>query len=115
MQLPNLTGAVVAPEKVHDYLLTEEPEKGRGKPGFFVRFGFVREQWEVLADALREHAERHDATEQPDPWGTKYLITGEIESPDGRNLRILEVWLVDTGKDVPRFISARPVSERRPQ
>jgi hypothetical protein len=35
----------------------------RSKAVFFVAFGFTREAWGALADALRRHAEVHDVSE----------------------------------------------------
>lgn len=41
MKLPNVGGAVVAQEKIIDYLLSDTHRDGRHKAVFFKRFGFT--------------------------------------------------------------------------
>ena len=50
MKLPNAEHARVDRAKVVDYLLSLEHGKGRGKAGFFLRFGFSRERWEEFVE-----------------------------------------------------------------
>lgn len=107
--LQNAHRAIVAPAKVRDYLLTDEAGKGAGKPGFFLAFGFTRERWDVLADALRDHAQRHPAAfVGATPYGDKYEVRGPLATPDGRNPVVRSVWQYDTGSDAPRLLSAYP-------
>ena len=61
MRLPNADNALVQVAKARDYLPPDYPEGG-GKSGFFVRFNFYRERWEVLADALRVHGVSNEVT-----------------------------------------------------
>jgi hypothetical protein len=41
--IPNATDAIVAPEKVRDYLLSRTHRGGRFKAAFFGQLGFTRE------------------------------------------------------------------------
>jgi hypothetical protein len=60
MKLPNALSAVVQREKVVDYLLNQGHRYGASKAEFFLRYGFLLEKWEVLAQALLEHGQKHD-------------------------------------------------------
>jgi hypothetical protein len=41
-------------------------------------------------------------------YGVVYEIEGPITTPNGRTVRFRSVWQVDTGTDVPRFITMYP-------
>jgi len=41
-------------------------------------------------------------------YGVVYEIDGPIRTPSGRSTRFCSVWQVDTGTDVPRFITMYP-------
>ena len=110
MNLPNCEWATVAREKLTEYLLSTSHRRGRRKAAFFVRFGFSSDAWEVLADALRVHGCAHEVVEvTPTEFGTMYRVEGEIASPDGRQPRVRTIWMIDTGSDRPRFITAYPL------
>lgn len=111
MKLPNARQARVQREKITGYLLAENPESGRGKPGFFARFGFNAENWRELANALKVVAEGYDVVEILETsFGMKYVIDGQIETPDGRDPYVKTVWQIDWGSDRPRLISAYPLN-----
>ncbi len=54
-QLPNAALAHVEDAKVRDYLLNPGNLQNQGKAGQFGQYGFVRDQWQTLADALCKH------------------------------------------------------------
>lgn len=62
MKLSNAQGIIVEREKICDYLLNAEHRYGASKARFFVRFGFRLEEWEKLAEALREQGRRNEVT-----------------------------------------------------
>ncbi len=41
-------------------------------------------------------------------YGVVYEIEGPIKTPSGKTLRFCSIWQVDTGTDVPRFITMYP-------
>ena len=41
-------------------------------------------------------------------YGVVYEIEGPITTPSGKTVRFRSVWQVDTGADVPRFITIYP-------
>jgi hypothetical protein len=110
MRLPNAENAWVEVAKARDYLLAIDHREGGGKAGFFVGFGFFQEQWENLADALLGHGAGNDVARVIEtPYGTKFVIEGILETPDGRNPRVRSVWLIDIGTDKPRLVTAYPL------
>jgi len=82
VKLLNLENANVPQAKITHYLLSPTHATGRGKAKFFIRFGFSAEQWEVLAEALLNHARDNNVTKiEPTPFGTRYVIEGTLETP----------------------------------
>ena len=95
-------------------MLAENPEFGRGKPGFFIRFGFRPENWRELADALKAAASAYEvALVEETEFGVKYVIEGPLYAPDGRNPRVRAIWQIDWGSDRPRLVSAYPLNQER--
>ena len=110
MNLPRAEEAVVPRNKVENYLLHLAHPVGGGKAQFFLRFGFRREDWNILADALRRHARENPVAHSvADADGVTYLVEGPIQTPSGRAPRVRSVWLMETGELAPRFISAYPL------
>lgn len=110
MKLPNVQYAVVPPEKITEYLLSETHPEGRDKAVFFRHFGFQLFEWEVLAQALLDHAGAHEVVKTvPSRFGIRYVIEGELQTPDGRLPRIRAVWFVSIDSDVPRLVTAYPL------
>lgn len=110
MNLPHADKAIVERGKVVDYLLAFDHPEGSSKAVFFSRFGFKVQEWRVLAEALTEHARRTqviDATESR--YGRKYVIEGPMACPNGREPIVRSVWIIDSGVDFPRLVSAYPV------
>ena len=111
MKLPRAQDAVVPQDKIEHYLLNPGHPIGGSKAEFFQRFGFSRDQWHLLADALCQHARANSVTNAAaDTDGTTCLVEGPLETPCGRRPRLRTVWLVETGKLAPRFITAYPLA-----
>ena len=114
MKVPRCDEAVVAPEKITDYLLAENHPLGRHKAAFFGRFGYSVETGRALAEALRRHAAAHDvAKREATPFGMRYTVEGPMATPDGRNPGVCGVCFVEAGTDIPRFVTAYPAPGRR--
>ena len=45
--------------------------------------------------------------------GIKYVIVGTINSPSGKIVNILTVWIIDIGQENPRFVTARTFLETK--
>jgi len=107
-KLPNFKSVQIDKVKITEYLLS--PTNEEGKAGFFTRFGFSVAKWEILAEAMRHHAESHKVAKAiQNRHGTKFLIEGMLTTPDGRNPLVRSIWLIETGKQVARLITAYPV------
>lgn len=109
MKLPSAHLAVVDREKITEYLLNTAHRYGASKARFFAAFGFRLDAWEVLAEALREHAQLYEVdTVWETGFGPRYEIDGELRAPDGRTPRVRTVWQLDHGQVAPRLITAYP-------
>jgi hypothetical protein len=110
MKLPNLEQALVLQAKITEYLLSVTHEDGKNKAEFFMQFGFTVESWEALAEALTDHAAKHEVAKVMDtPYGTNYVIEGELETPVGRTPLIRAVWVIDFESEIPRLVTAYPL------
>lgn len=115
MQLPGAERAYVDPAKVRDYLLSPEHPVGRGKARFFVALGFRRAEWPALQVALLALAQAEPATlGARTPFGQKYHVGGMMQGPTGRVAAVATAWIVLTGEDFPRLITACPSSPEGP-
>ncbi|MBZ0304194.1 MAG: hypothetical protein K8J31_30950 [Anaerolineae bacterium] len=114
MKLPNSDKAVVPEAKIVRYLLDLTSENGRAKAAFFLAFGFTIDKWQVMAEALKQHASDHEVikTDERPPFGVHYVVEGAINTPDGRNPGVRVVWIIDEGDDTPRLVSAYPLLRR---
>ena len=109
MQLPFIDSLRVDRSKITGYLLNDTT--GRGKAAFFLRVGFRPESWEALAEALKAQARGNPvATIVDSPYGKRYSVDGTLETPDNREPRprVRTVWILETGSEVPRLITAHP-------
>ena len=110
MNVPNAEQAVVPQNKVENYLLDLSHPIGGDKARFFLHFGFRREEWTVLADALRLHVRGNPVARSiPDVDGVTYVVEGPLETLSGRKPGVRTVWLIETGELAPRFITAYPM------
>jgi hypothetical protein len=109
MKLPNAAHAIIEREKVADYLLNSGHPDNGGKAPFFVACGFHRDAWEVFAEALLSLVVTAEITKSLNPpHGIKYILDGEIETPAGRQASLRTIWILDSGSNTPRLITAYP-------
>ncbi len=110
MKVPNASRATVPEAKVTRYLLNPAHPAGGSKATFFMRFGFVVDQWQQLAEALLRHARDNEVVEtESTRHGTRYAVDGPLTAPDGTVLNIRTAWYIDFGSDTPRFVTAHPL------
>ncbi|MDZ4671027.1 MAG: hypothetical protein SH821_09170 [Phototrophicales bacterium] len=107
MKIPNYENAFVEEEKIVDYLLSEENSKG--KAVFFFRMGFSIEKWQLLRSALLIHVASHEIEKtMENAHGIKYIIEGELQTPDGRMPNVRTIWIMmEDGR--ARLVSAYPI------
>ncbi len=108
-KLPNAERAIVDERKITGYLLSETHPRGKAKAAYFRRFGFRHDAPEVMLDALVDHAKTAEVvTEAVTQFGHRYIVSGALRTPDGRNPLVITVWELDFGESTPRFVTACP-------
>jgi hypothetical protein len=106
--LPNSSKAVIAPEKLRDYLLSPIHPIGRYKALFFRTLGYDQTSWQQLETDLRSLASLPAEPLESTEYGSKYAIIGLLSGPNGRMAEIVSVWIILAGEDAPRFVTAYP-------
>jgi hypothetical protein len=110
MKLPNSARAIIAQEKLTDYLLSAEHPRGSSKAKFFLRRGFSVEQSKQFAEALKSHAQTHEIAEQhPSEFGIRYVVEGDLDTPSGTNTYVRTIWYIAYGEVLPRLVTAYPI------
>ena len=114
MKLPLADEAEVPREKIVLYLLNPEHRAGKGKARFFASHGFAADNWEKLADKLRQHARDHEITkEEMTPLGVRFVVEGNMTMPDGGVAGVRAVWFIDPGEQAPRLVTAYPLKRNQ--
>jgi len=110
MKLPHADAAVIEREKIVAYLLNPQHRFGASKAQFFSSYGFAPGKWELLANALREHGQKHEVSKVVETgFGPRYQVDGELQTPNRRTVRVRTVWQWDKGQLAPRLITAYPL------
>ena len=109
MLLPSREKAVVPERKLMSYLLSLKHPVGKSKAEFFHLHGFSEESADLLKRGLLRvaHEENVQATEDT-IHGTKYVIAGSIEVPEGNHVAIRTVWMIEADEEYPRLVTADP-------
>ena len=109
MKVPNAARAVIAAEKLTGYILNVSHKRGGPKARLLVSFGYRSDNPQSLeSDLRRQHLSLDVTRTHENAYGVVYEIEGPIKTPNGRSVRFCTVWQVDTGTDVPRFITMYP-------
>ena len=109
MKLSNGINAAIPTEKVKQYLLSDVHAVGRAKAKFFRGFGYGQEDPSVLKADLASIARNEQVSEAIETrHGTKYILDGRVKTPSGSSVRIRTVWIVESGSDRPRLVTAYP-------
>lgn len=108
MKLPNRERAVIARDKLTDYLLNAAHKRGGAKARLLERFGYSADQWWQLSDDIRAQLETEVDVERATDYGLRYEIRITLQTPIGQPLRVCTVWQIDDGTDFPRLITLFP-------
>jgi hypothetical protein len=74
-----------------------------------LNFGYRSDNPHSLESDLRaQHLSLELTRTNANAYGVVYEIEGPIKTPGGRSVRFCSVWQVDTGTDVPRFVTMYP-------
>ena len=109
MPIPQAHRAIVRRAKLHDYLLSPDHPGGRSKAAYFRRLGYERSRWRSLEADLREqHLSLEPARVIDTEFGRKYVIEAMLVGPSGGTAMLVSVWIIRSGEEVPRLVSAYP-------
>jgi hypothetical protein len=109
MTVPNADRAMIAADKLTAYLLNMSHKRGAAKARLLLTLGYRSDAGHVLESDLRvQHLSLEVTRTHANAYGVVYEIEGPIKTPSGRTVRFCSVWQVDTGTDVPRFITMYP-------
>jgi hypothetical protein len=110
---PDWEKAEIDPAKIRDYLLSPTHPVGRFKAPFFAALGYTQDEWHVLQADLREFMRQGQAVNAGrNDYGEKYTVLARLKTPSGVSRDIITVWMVLSGEEVPRFITAYPREEK---
>jgi hypothetical protein len=100
---------MIAADKLIGYLLNVSHKRGGPKARLLLSVGYRSDDPQSLESDLRAQHLQLDVTRtHENAYGVVYEIEGPIKTPSGRSVRFCSVWQVDTGTDVPRFITMYP-------
>lgn len=108
-QVPDREHAVVDLRKITHYLLDLDHPIGSGKAKFFLGHGFDMSVPAEMETALLKHVrDRVIIKTEENHFGTKYVVSCDITTPDGTNPCIRSVWIVEAANPIPRLVTAIP-------
>lgn len=109
MELPNKSKAQVSITKIVNYLLSEAHPLGKSKARYFRSHGFKDENVAELVSGFLLIA-RNSQVERSERslFGVKYVINGELSTPNGDMIRVRTIWIIENNSDLPRFVTAYP-------
>lgn len=108
MKLPNPEKAVIADEKIRDYLLSESHPIGRFKASLFRGLGYRQSDWDRLRADLKEFLTEEATPRESTTYGQKYEIRRQLLGPNGKSIYLVAAWIVLWNEDFPRFVTAYP-------
>ena len=109
MKVPNADGAVISADKLTGYVLNVSHKRGGPKARLLLSLGYRSDNPHSLeSDLRRQHLSLDVARTHENAYGVVYEIEGPIKTPNGRSVRFCTVRQIDTGTDVPRFITMYP-------
>ena len=108
MPFPDAEHAIVAEEKVRDYLLNAGHPVGGLKAAWFASIGYTIDNWQDLSETIYCGSRTvDDFVATPSPFGVKYELSGEIGRPGHRPAVVVTVWIVEENS-LPRLVTAYP-------
>ena len=110
MKLLNSKNAVIPKEKLIKYVLSETHPIGKFKAKLFRSLGFNETNLHLFEKELQSLAKLQDVKDiVKSQYGTKYIIEGQIRTPNRTVLKIQTVWIIEKNQNIPRFVTVYPV------
>jgi hypothetical protein len=112
MKLPGNQDAVVQDGKLAAYLLSDTHPVGKAKAKYFRSLGYSIANADQLKDDLIAITTSNEITETIDtPFGTKYVVDGNIISPTGIRAMVRTIWVFERGGVCPHLVTAYPIDK----
>lgn len=109
MKVPNADHAVIASEKLRDYLLNPTHRRGAAKAKLLMAMGYRPDDSRRLdADLRAQHLPVDVKGTSTSPYGLRFEIVAPLAGPTGRVVPFRSIWQIDTGSDSPRLITIYP-------
>lgn len=110
MKLPQNDIVIIPREKITDYILSETHATVKFKGKLFRGFGFSERNISLFERALLKIVRSQEVKETLiSPYGTKYIIDGNIKTPVGKTIKVRTIWIIEEGQKRPRFVTIYPV------
>lgn len=110
MKLPQNDKALIPKDKLTDYVLSETHATGKFKGKLFRSLGFDETNVSVFEKALLNIAKSQEVKETLiSPYGTKYIIDGNMKTPAEKIIKVRTIWIIEEGQKRPRLITVYPV------
>ncbi len=107
MKVPYRNKAVVTKEKIVDYLLNINNPDGKPKAIYFRGKGFNETNIDTFEKRLLKIIHTQEVErEETSLYGKKYIIKGEILTPNGYTITIRTVWILLKNTRKPSLVSA---------
>ena len=103
--------AIIAKEKIVNYLLQWQPENDKSK--FLAFAGYEKENWKLLEEDIRKQLLSLNATliEQT-RFGDVFEIRGTLIGPNKIFLNVISVWMFEYKTQQSKFITLFPDKEK---
>jgi len=109
VKVPNAERAVIATEKLRNYLLNLSHRRGGSKARLLLSLGYAAATWQRLdADIRAQHLTTDVELQVDTEYGARYEIAAPLVGPNGRSILFRSIWQIDTGMDFPRLITMHP-------
>ena len=104
--LPNYRNAIIPDEKIYDYCLNPNHERGQHKAKVFRQvFGITAEDGELLKSAILFQLDKYEiTTETENKFGKIFTLPMKI-SIFGKTDEVITAWIIENGVDYPRLVS----------
>ncbi len=91
-------------------MLSETHIVGKSKARYFRSFGFDETNVSQFEQELIHIAQTELVAEITETiYGKKYVIDGELKTPSGDMIHLRTVWIIETGDDIPKLVTAYPL------
>lgn len=108
MPIPESDLAFVPPQKLSGYLLDDAHPTGAAKARWFLAFGYsAKDPYRLATDLLNIARTSSDFSVEKTPFGVKYIVRGQLNTPSGRCANVVTVWIKKAGF-APGLVTAVP-------